>query len=267
MSLAAELREQGRGMAGALLVLGVSFAYTAETWWLAVEVPATHLLVFVGVGLALVVPITRAVGFRETDDRSPTYVEAAEVVCQSVLIAFVTLALLGVLDVGDPPSVLVRTGLFLVVPLALGAALANEFLSGEQDEIPEADFPASLGVFALGAVFLAAPIAPTDEVAMLAARADWPRIGAILLASLVVTYLVLYELEFRGQEARIERLSLRRRVGQTCTLYVIGLAVATGLLLAIGDTGVEPFATEARRAVVLGFPAAVGASAARVVLS
>jgi len=51
-------------MMGALLVLGISFAYDRETWWLAVEVPATHLLAFVVVGIALIVPITRAVGFR-----------------------------------------------------------------------------------------------------------------------------------------------------------------------------------------------------------
>ena len=40
MSVVSEIREQGRGMAGALLVLGISFAYTIETWWLAVEIPA-----------------------------------------------------------------------------------------------------------------------------------------------------------------------------------------------------------------------------------
>jgi putative integral membrane protein (TIGR02587 family) len=209
------------------------------------------------------------VGFREDDDgdRSPLYVEVAEVVFQSFLVAFVALALLGVLDRGDTLPVLVRTGLVQVVPLAFGAALANEFLSGGQEEIPESSFAASLGVFALGAVFLAAPIAPTGEVAVLAAQASWTRIGGLLLASLVVTYLILYELEFRGQKARIDQLSLRRRVGQTFLLYAVGLVVAAGMLLAIGDAGAEPFATMVRRTIVLGFPAAVGASAARVVLA
>jgi putative integral membrane protein (TIGR02587 family) len=267
MSLALEVREQGRGMMGALLILGVSFAYTTETWWLAVEMPATHLLALAVVGICLIVPITRAVGFREDDDRSSLYVEVAEVVFQGFVVAFAALALLGVLDFADPLSVLVRTVLVQVVPLAFGAALANEFLSGGQEEIPEASFPASLGVFTLGAVFLAAPIAPTGEVAVLAARASWPRIGAILLASLVVTYLILYELEFRGQQARLEQLSLRRRVGQTCMLYAVGLAVAAGMLLAIGEAGAQPFSTAVRRTIVLGFPAAVGASAARVVLA
>jgi len=195
------------------------------------------------------------------------YVEVAEVVFQGFLVAFAALALLGVLDLTDPLPVVVRTILVQVVPLAFGASLANELLSGDQEEISEASFPASLGVFALGAVFFAAPIAPTNEVAVLAAGASWPRIGAILLTSLVVTYLILYELEFRGQRARLEQRSLRRRIGQTCMLYVVGLAVAAGMLLAIGEAGVQPFATAVRRTIVLGFPAAVGASAARVVLA
>jgi len=122
-------------------------------------------------------------------------------------------------------------------------------------------------VFALGAVFFAAPIAPTNEVAVLAAGASWPRIGAILLTSLVVTYLILYELEFRGQRARLEQRSLRRRIGQTCMLYVVGLAVARDAARHRG--GGRPTVRDRGppddRA--LGFPAAVGASAARVVLA
>jgi putative integral membrane protein (TIGR02587 family) len=269
VNVADELREQGRGMAGALLVLGLSFAYTVETWWLAVEVRPLRLLAFVLAGLALVVPVTRSVGFRDRDEeaRSPVWVESAEVVFQAFLVGFATLALLGVLAPQDPAGVIVRSGLVHAVPLAFGAALANEFLSGEQDEIPEADFPRSLGVFAMGAVFLAAPIAPTEEVAVLAARVGWGQIGAILVASLLVTYLVLFELEFRGQEGRATGMSWPRRLGQTCMLYAVGLAVAAVMLVAIGDVDSVPFATAVRRTVVLGFPAAIGASAARVVVA
>jgi putative integral membrane protein (TIGR02587 family) len=256
-------------MAGALLILGLSFAYTVETWWLAVEARPIRLIAFVVVGLALVVPITRSVGFRSDDgpDRSPVWVESAEVVFQGFLMGFVTLVLLGILEPGDPPGVIARTGLVHAVPLAFGAALANEFLSGEQEEIPEVAFPRSLGVFAMGAVFLSAPIAPTDEVAVLAARVGWLQVGAIQIATLLVTYLILFELEFRGQEARVTRFSLRRRLGQACMLYAVGLVTAAGMLVAVADAGSVPLATAVRRTIVLGFPAGIGASAARVVLA
>jgi len=67
VDLAGELRERDRGMAGALLVLGISFAYTRETWWLPVKIPPSRLIAFVVAGLELVVPMARSVGFRSDD--------------------------------------------------------------------------------------------------------------------------------------------------------------------------------------------------------
>ena len=271
MSVIMELREQGRGMAGALLVVGISYVYTMETWWLAAEVSALHLVAFVVVGLALVLPVTRSVGFRSEDPdgggESPVWVEFAEAVFQALVVAYAVLFLLNVLSLSDSPSLLIRAGLVEIVPLAFGAALANEALSGGQEEMEESSFPRSLGVFALGAVFFAAPIAPTGEVVVLAARASWLRIGAILLTTLVVTYFILYELEFRGQSARLEGRSGWKQAGQTCTVYVIGIFVSLVLLVAVGDAGTVPFPTLVRQTVVLTFPSAIGASAARVVLA
>ena len=323
MSVAAEIREQGRGMAGALLVLGISFTYTIETWWLAVEIPATHLAGFVAVGLALVVPVSRAVGFRtdsfdESEDegqepeeepqdevegdeeaatdgghveetlreggenveqavedapiptqfaRSPMWVEALEAVFQAFFVAYVTLFLLGVIDPNDPLPVIVRTGLVQVVPLSFGAALANEVLSAEQATMSEAEFPRSLAVFGLGAVFFAAPIAPTEEVAILATRATWVRLAGVVVATLVAAYLILYVLEFRGQSGRLEGRSRWGQLGGTCMVYAVGLIVAAGMLLAFTQTAGDPLASEVRRTVLLAFPAAIGASGARVVLA
>lgn len=280
MELGAELREQGRGMAGALLVLGISFAYTAETWRLAVDIPVFHLFGFVVAGLALVVLITRSVGFRSEEDTetgetdaglrrnggSPLWVEFTEIVFQSLFIGYATLALLGVIDLQTPFPVVVRMGLLQVVPLAVGAALANELLSGDQEEIPEAGFPQNLGVFALGAIFFSAPIAPTGEIGLIAAQIDWIRVGVLLVVTFSVTYLMLYELEFRGQSRRLQGRSRWRQVGQTCIVTVVGLLVAFGLLVALGGIESEPITTWARRTVVLAFPAAVGASGARVIL-
>jgi putative integral membrane protein (TIGR02587 family) len=273
MNVFDELREQGRGVAGALLVLGVSFAYTMEVWWLAAEISAVRLVGFAVVGLALVVPVTRGVGFRtEGGDagsatRSPLWVEFAEVVLQGLFAGYAMLLLLGVIDLDSPPLLAVKTGLLLVVPLAFGAALANELLSGEQEEMPEASFPVNLGVFTVGAVFIAAPIAPTDELAVLAARSGWVNAGAILLATLTLTHLMLYELDFRGQADRLQGRSRWRQLGQACLVYALALVVAVGLLLALGDTGGDPLPTWVQKSVVLSLPTGIGASAARVVIA
>jgi putative integral membrane protein (TIGR02587 family) len=278
MRLGDELREQGRGMAGALLVLGISFSYTIETWRLAVDISPVHLLGFVVVGLALVVVVTRSVGFRsdEADDdptadsgrhaESPLWVEFLEIVFQSFFIGYTMLFVLGVVNLQMPFLVFLRTGLVQVVPLAFGAALANELLSGEQEEFREVGFPQYLGVFSLGAVFFAAPLAPTEEIGVIAEQVSWGQLGVLLVATLVVTYLMLYELEFRGQSRRLQGRSRRRQLGQTCTVAVVGLVVAFWLLVALSSIDSEPFATWVRQTIVLAFPAAIGASGARVIL-
>jgi len=273
VSALVEIREQGRGVAGALLVLGISFAYTIETWWLAINVPARHLVTYVLVGMALVLAVTRSIGFRDesaedADDVEdvPLWIEFAEVVFQSLVAGYGMLFLFGILGADDSLGLVVRLGLVELVPLAFGAALANELLSGDQEEMPELQFPWNLGVFAIGAVFVAAPIAPTAEVSVLAVRVGWLRLAAILLVTVLVSYAVLYELEFRGQSRRRRDRSRVSTLAQACVVYVVGAGVAFGLLYATGDIGAEPVSTWVRKTIVLGFPAAIGASGARVVI-
>ncbi|WP_255196187.1 DUF2391 family protein [Halorarius litoreus] len=238
---------------------------------LAGEAPTGHLVAFLVVGLGLVIPIIRSVGFRDEEQdassRSSMWVEFAEVVFQSYVAGYGVLLLLGIVGPGTPTSVVVRAGLLQVVPLAFGAGLANGVLSGGQDELSARNFPHNLGIFTLGAVFFAAPIAPTDEVDLIAAGSRWVRIGVILLITLVVVYLVLYELEFRGQAGRLHGLSPWQQVEQTCVVYAVALLVGAGLLVVLGGSGSLQFDTVVRQTIVLAFPTAIGASAAQVVLA
>jgi len=272
VSATVEIREQGRGVAGALLVLGISFTYTIETWWLASQVPIAHLLGFVFAGLVLVLVITRNIGFRdqsidrgETAARVSLYTEFAEVVFQSLVAGYGMLFLFGIVTLKHHIGVLIRIGLVQLVPLAFGASLANELLSGEQEEVPELAFPWNIGVYAIGAVFVAGPIAPTEEVVILAVQSGWRRLAAILLVTLFLTYAVLYELEFRGQSRR-QPGSRALGLGQACVVYVVGGVVALGLLIATGDIGGQPLSMWVQQTIVLAFPASIGASGARVVI-
>lgn len=270
MSAVGEVREQGRGVAGALLVLGVALTYTMEAWWLGLQVPAVHLVAYVGVGLALALLVTRTVGFRDEEDdeagHSPFWVEFLEVVFQSLLAGYGLLFLLGIVSLSDPASLVVRTGLVHVVPLAFGASLANELLGGDQTDVAERAFPGNLAVFAIGAVFVAAPIAPTGEVDVLAARAGWLRLAAVLVVTLLVAYGILYELEFRGQSRRLEGRSRAWLLAQSCLVYAVAVLVGLALLLATNDLANDPVSTWIQQTIVLAFPASIGAGGARVVI-
>lgn len=278
-SIGRVVRNQVRGITGALIVSVVT-VLTIETWWLAQQRPASHMIAYAVVGLGVVLSLTRSSGFRvEEEEDGPQYdpvrlaADFAELVLQSVTAAFVVLSMYGVVDLSAPVHVAARMGLLQVVPLGFGAALSNRLLhelEGQQNEgrtAAEQTLPKNVAIFAAGAVFFALPLGASIEMNVLAASAGWKRLAVIVGVSLLTTYLILYELEFRGESERSadrERAALIH-AGQSCIVYAVGVAVSALLLWGFGYLTYS-LAVDVQKVVVLTFPTSVGGAAARVVL-
>jgi putative integral membrane protein (TIGR02587 family) len=276
-SIGRVLRNQVRGIAGALIVTGATILFTLEVWRLARTRPVSHLFTYAVVGLGIVLIITRSSGFRvqEEDDR-PQYnpvrlaVNFSELVLQSVAAALFVLFVYGVVHLSTPGHVAARLALMQVVPLGFGAALANRLLhemEENEDSAEEVTLLTNVAIFAAGGIFLALPLAVSIEVNLLAAAAGWPRLAAAVALSLVTAYLILYELEFRGQSRRtIDReWAALVHVGQTFIVYAVGVVVAALLLWGF-DHLTFSLAVDVQKVVVVSFPTTVGGAAARVVL-
>lgn len=278
----AELVQQGRGVAGALLVVGTTMLYTMEMTWLGWQLPPAVLLAYTVVGMAVVLVATKYVGFRRSQqseaDRSPVayLTDFTELLLQGLVTAYVVLFLLGRLRVGDPPLVVVRLGLMFVVPLAFGASLANELLvrggsggdgGGGQGEVRGRSLVHDFAIYVAGSVFVTATIAPTEEVPLYATTMGWPRHAGLVVTSVLVAYLMLFELEFQGQDLRVRRETPIQQWGTAVTLYAISLVVSLLLLAAFGQVQGDALAVAVQEVIVLGLPASIGASAATVVLS
>lgn len=266
------VRNQIRGITGALLVIGVAVLYTSEMWWLAGRLPIVYLLAYAVVGLVTVLVLTRNVGFRteEEDESTQGALQLAtafsELVFQSFVAAYVVLLVFGVVGVSDSPVIIVRQGLIFVVPLALGASIANRLLAESSGEIQEATFPQNVPTFALGALFFAFPVAPTEEVQLIAVQAGWWGLTALIALSVVVVQLVLHELEFRGQSSRIEARTGLAQLGTTCIVYLVSVVVSVVLLASFGHFAEVPPVVWVQQTIVLGFISSTGASAGEVVL-
>jgi uncharacterized membrane protein len=329
----AELVDQGRGVTGALLVVGTSMLFTMEVTWLGGRLPPEVLLTYTVVGLALVLVVTKYVGFRqseqgETDRSTYDYVtDFSELLMQSFVTAYAVLLLFGFLRLDDPVLGAVRLGLIFVVPLAFGASIANRLLGkkdgggdgggggGGSDSGGGSDggsgggdggsgggdggsgaggggggggsdgqgnggnggggetgtrgrsFVHDLVVYAAGAVFVATPFAPTQEVPLVATTAGWPRLFAMVVGTVLVAYLILFELEFRGHDRRVGRKSPLQQWGTAFTLYTISVAVCALLLAGFGQFLTDQLAVVVQQVIALSFPGAIGASAGTVVLS
>lgn len=270
-SLPGLLRDQGRGVVGALVVSS-GLLYTMEMWWHGWQLPTTWLLAYAVFGLAGVLAITRVVGFRADREGAWQLRHAAgdfmELVLQSFVTAYTVLLLFGVVDLDESLITVARLGLTFVVPLGFGAALSNALLTASDDGKAETDRPIlqRLGEFAVGAVFVSMTVAPTEELPLVAAHAGWLRLALVLVLSVLVAYLVLYELEFRGSRARAANRTLVDRVGNGFIAYAVGLVVSVALLAAFGWFEGTPPTVWVQLTVILGLPASLGASGAQVVL-
>jgi putative integral membrane protein (TIGR02587 family) len=183
--------------------------------------------------------------------------------------AFV-LWLLGILTSETPLSNALGQITVQTVPASIGAMLARSLLSGEhadEDERPASSYGGDVFIMAVGALFLAFSIAPTDEVMLITLRLSPFRTVVLALVSIALMHAFVYAVEFRGQ---IQRPAHVTAVGEffrvTVVGYAVALAVSAYVLWTFGRAdGLHP-AEVARASVVLGLPAAIGAAAARLVL-
>ncbi|MFB6179243.1 MAG: DUF2391 family protein [Halorientalis sp.] len=273
-SMETALRNQIRGITGAMLVLGLSFHYTMETWWLAWTLPMAYIVSFAVLGLGLVLAITRTSGFRferGDDERwvgTPwgLLVDFTEILLQSFVTAYVVLLMLGIIDLDSSASLIVRVGLLNVVPLGFGAALANTVFGGESEEEAgkELQFPRNLGLFSIGALFIGGTIAPTQELALLTVYMGWVRDMGLILCTLLFVYLLLYELDFKGQSARLS--STWEQLGTTCLVYAVAVVISATLLLGFGQFTDATAPSAYQKTVTLAFPAALAGAGVEVIV-
>ncbi len=165
------------------------------------------------------------------------------------------------------------------VPFSLGVALARQLLSGGRDQAqPEQQgdgHPSNggrnatlkdMGATAIGALFIGLTIAPTTEVPMLAADLTAPWLLALMAASLLISYGVVFEAGFANQQSRQRQHGIfQRPISETTISYIVALAVSAGMLWFFKQCGLDdPWHVWLRYTIVLGLPAAVGGAAGRL---
>jgi len=91
---------------------------------------------------------------------------------------------------------------------------------------------------------------------------------ALIVVTLLLMHAFVYAVEYRGHEKAIlpdtSFLSLFLRF--TVVGYAIALLISFYILWTFGSIDDMAFAEQIKAAIVLGFPAAVGASASRLIL-
>jgi len=259
-----------RAFAGAI-IFALPLLMTMEMWWLGFYMDRLRLALLLLVMLPLLVGLSYHAGFEDSSSLRHNLLSAGVAMAVGFIAAAVVLVLLAIVTLDMPAHEIVGMIALQAVPGSIGALLARSQLGGPQAQEREqgrsARYGGELFLMAVGAIFLAFNMAPTEEMVLIAYKMTKWHALALAVASLVMMHAFVYAVEFRGQAAIPSGISMRSVFLRfTVVGYAIVLMISLYVLWTFGRTDGLAVAEVVMTTVVLAFPAALGASAARLII-
>ena len=256
---------------GGALIFTLPILMTMEMWSLGFSTSNTRLALLLLLTIPLLIGLSHYMGFEETfglkDDARDTFIALAI----GFVAGAVALALFSVIGPGMSAREMIGKISIQAVPGSIGAMFAQSQLGGNEEKKNDTKRHAGYGgeifIMAAGALYLAFNVAPTEEMSLIAHQITTWHAIVLALVSLVVMHGFVYALEFHGTasippETRFWSVFLR----YTIVGYTVVLFISFYMLWTFGRTDGLGLHETLSILVVLGFPAAVGAAAARLIL-
>jgi putative integral membrane protein (TIGR02587 family) len=262
----------GRAFGGALL-FGLPMLMTMELWRHGAGMDRWRLLQLFALAAPLLVGVAHRLGFKATFGWRDDLRDAVTALGIGCLTSALILAAFNVISPGMSLDEIFGKIAVQSVPAALGALLGQSQLGGggsdEADEGEQAlsGYFGTLFLMLVGALFFSLNMAPTDEMMIISyMMTPWHAI-LLVCASLLVMHAFVFAVGFRGgatASADLPWWSSFLRF--TVAGYAVSLLISHYVLWTYertADLGVIP---ALMATIVLAFPAAIGAAAARLIL-
>ncbi len=269
-----------RAFAGAL-IFALPMLMTMEMWQLGFYMDPLRLILLLVLLLPLLAGLGYYSGFKETSGLRDEIVDAFVAFAVGSIASAIILAIFGIVTPEMSPDELIGKIALQAIPASIGAMLARSQLSGQQNNDAQSkqedreqkerkeksSYAGEIFLMAVGALFLSLNVAPTEEMILIAyTMATWQEIALVLL-SLALMHAFVYAVDFRGRPeppdtATFWSLFLRF----TVVGYAIVLIISLYILWSFGRTTGTALEEILSTTVVLGFPGAIGAAAARLLL-
>ena len=259
------LRGLARAAAGAL-IFGFPLLMTMEMWQLGFHMDRLRLAAFLVVIALTVAGLARFAGFRDDTRLLDDLLDAAAAVLVGAVVSAAMLALFGLIRPGQGLGEVVGMVAVQAAPASIGAILANKQLHGDRRGRSKEDRAGYLGqvfLMAAGALFFAFNVAPTEEMILIGFKMSAWHALTLVAVSLLILHALVFTVGFAGQEQH-ESPGMAF-LHFTLPGYALALLVSLYILWTFGrlDGGLSD---TVRSVAVLGFPAALGAAAARLVV-
>jgi putative integral membrane protein (TIGR02587 family) len=277
-----EFQDLIRGISGGFL-FGIPLMYTMEVWWIGSYTKPPLMLSVLAVTFLVLFLLNQTDGFRKNNSHSfmQIVMDSVEALALGIISAAAILILLQEVTTETPLDETLGKIIFEAVPFSIGVALARTLISGggkeseeEQPQLTGSERKkqryqatlADIGATAVGAIFIALNIAPTDEVSTLAAPATAPWLIAVILSSLLISYGIVFVADFTTQQKRLQQEGLfQHPLVETLVAYVISLILAALMLWFFHRLSLtDPWPIWLRHTILLGLPATIGGAAGRI---
>ncbi len=275
-----ELNDIIRGVSGGFL-FGIPLLYTMEVWWIGSSAHMIRLLMALLLTFVIVFMLNRTAGFRQTSDiyAIDAAIDSVEAMAIGLVCAGLMLILIQQITGQTPLNEAIGKLIYVSTPFTLGVALANQFLSGQEDETQGNDHPApdqdtfnatfsDIGSTLIGSIIIAFNIAPTDEIPTIAAAAGGLWLLAVMAASLLVSYAIVFAAGFTNQQKRQQQEGLfQNPYSETLISYLVSLGAACMMLVFFDKLHwQDPWHLWLSYSIILGLPATIGGAAGRLAI-
>lgn len=258
----------GRAIGGAI-IFSLPIMMTMEMWWIGFYIDPLRLILLILLSLPLFYGISTVVGFRDSKTFLDNLIDVLVAYAVTFITTAVVLLIFGVIDGDIHPQNILCMLLLQAVPGSLGALLARNVVgqSSLQDEEDERSYKDELTILAAGALFLALNIAPTEEVALISYRmTSWHSLALVVFTLFVMHAFAVASFDFSDTD--LSQWSIHRYIFVRITTigYMVALFISVLMLWIFESADTQVLHNLIKTAVVLGFPAGVGAAAARLII-
>jgi putative integral membrane protein (TIGR02587 family) len=253
---------------GGAILFSFPLLMTMEMWWLGFYMDRYRLALFLVIAFSLVIGLSYFEGGEETFKIE--MLDALVACAAGYTVSTMMLALFGIIKPGMSAEEIIGKISLHAVPGSIGAILARRQLDVKEtnkEKRRRQRYGAKIFLMGVGAIFLAFQLAPTEEMVLIGHRMTGWHAAALALVSLCIMQAFICSVE-RRREASSFSAGFFWNVFLRFTIvgYATALLISLYVLWTFGRVDGADTAELVMATLVLGFPAALGASAARLIL-
>jgi putative integral membrane protein (TIGR02587 family) len=273
-SIFQSLLEYGRGITGGL-IFSLPLLYTMEVWWAGFLLDPWRMMLYVLATFGLLLLYNRFAGLRRDATFREVIIDSVEEMGIGLVIAALMLWLTGQLDRECGAYEITGKVVMEAMTVAIGVSVGTSQLgvANEDDEgmagpagKDDGQYLPQVAIALCGAVLFAANIAATDEVMIIAMDSPPGRILALAVISMLGAAWTLAYSQMHGSDRHVRKETRLEHLRGIVTTYAVALIGSAGCLFFFGRFDGQPAGLGLAMCVVAGVPAALGASAGRLLL-